>query len=105
MGMRYAMLIIKYWKRESAERKELSNQKSIKILGEEEKYKYLGILEADTIKQAEMKETIRKYLWRTRKLLEIKNNKKNSRDLKRFTVTQTPRNVKQYVKNLQKNNI
>ena len=37
-------------------------------------YKYLGILEMDTIKQAEMKEKkIRKeYLRRTRKLLETK---------------------------------
>ena len=34
---------------------ELSNQEKIKILGEKEKYKYLGILEADSIKQVEMK--------------------------------------------------
>ncbi len=38
-----------------------------------ETYKYLGILEADTIKQVEMKEKIQKeYLRRTRKLLETK---------------------------------
>ena len=38
-----------------------------------ETYKYLGILEADTIKQVEMKDIIKKeYLRRTRKLLEIK---------------------------------
>ena len=36
-------------------------------------YKYLGILEADTIKQVEIKEKINKeYLRRTGKLLDIK---------------------------------
>ena len=43
-----------------------------------ETYKYLGILEADTIKQAEMKEKIQKeYLRRTRKLLETKLDSRN----------------------------
>ena len=52
---------------------ELPNQDKIKTLAEKETYKYLGILEADTIKQVEMKAKILKeYLWRTRKLLEIK---------------------------------
>ena len=52
---------------------ELPNQDKISTLGEKEMYKYLGILEADTIKQVEMKEKIKKeYLRRTRKLLEIK---------------------------------
>ena len=38
----------------------------------------MGILEADTIKQAEMKEKIQKeYLRRTRKLLETKLNSRN----------------------------
>ena len=41
-------------------------------------YKYLGILEADTIKQVQMKEMIRKeYLRRTRKLLEKKLSSRN----------------------------
>ena len=35
---------------------ELPNQNKIRTLGEKETYKYLGILEADTIKQMEMKE-------------------------------------------------
>ena len=39
---------------------ELQNREIIKVLGEKENYKYLGILEADTIKQAEMKEKISK---------------------------------------------
>ena len=43
------------------------------MLGEKETYKYLGIFEADTIKQVEMKEKIKKeYLKRTRKLPETK---------------------------------
>ena len=48
----------------------LSNQEKIRIPGEKETFKYLGISESDTIKQVEMK----KYLRRTRKLLEISKN-------------------------------
>ena len=49
---------------------ELSNQDKIWTLGENETYKYLGILEADTIKQVEMKDKIQKeYLRRTRNYL------------------------------------
>ena len=52
---------------------ELPNQNKIRTLGENETYKYLGIFEADIIKQVEMKNKIQKeYLRRTRKLLEIK---------------------------------
>ncbi len=52
---------------------ELPNHDKIKTLEENETYKYLGILEADTIKQVQMKDTIRKeYLRRTRKFLETK---------------------------------
>ena len=51
----------------------LPNQDKIRMLGEKETYKYLGILEADTIKQVEMKEKIKKeQRRRTRKLLETK---------------------------------
>ena len=57
---------------------ELPNQDKIKTLAEKEMYKYLGILEADTIKQVEMKEKIKKeYLKRTRKLLETKLSCRN----------------------------
>ena len=43
------------------------------MLREKEKYKYLGILEVDTIKQVEMKEKIKKeYLRIMRKLPETK---------------------------------
>ena len=51
---------------------EIPNQEKIRMLGEKETYKYAGILEAGTIKQAEMKEKIKKeYLRKTKKLLEI----------------------------------
>ena len=48
----------------------LPNQEKIRMLGEKETYKYLGILEADTIKQMKMKEKKKfkkEYLMRTRK--------------------------------------
>ena len=45
----------------------IQNQDNIRMLAENETYKYLGILKADTIKQAEMKDKIQKeYLRRTR---------------------------------------
>ena len=42
------------------ERIELPNKEKIRTHREKENYKYLGILEADTIEQAEMKEKILK---------------------------------------------
>ena len=60
-------------KRHITDRMELPNQDKIRTLGEKKTYKYLDILEADTIKQVEMKDQIQKeYLRRTRKLLETK---------------------------------
>ena len=57
---------------------ELPNQYKIRMLAENETYKYLGILEADTIKQVEMKNKIQEeYLRRTRKLLETKLSSRN----------------------------
>ena len=56
----------------------LLNQDKIRTLGEKETYKYLGILEADTMKQVETKENIKKvYLRSTRKLLETKLSGRN----------------------------
>ena len=49
------MPIMKIGKRESMIGIEQSNQECIRTLDEKEYYKYLGILEADTIKQAGMK--------------------------------------------------
>ena len=38
------------WKRQTMEGIELPNQERIRTFGEKENYKYLGILEVDTIK-------------------------------------------------------
>ena len=57
---------------------ELPNHDKIRTLEEKETYKYLGILEADTIKQVQMKDIIwKKYLRRTRKLQETKLSSRN----------------------------
>ena len=65
-------------KRHLTDGMELPNQDNIRTLVENETYKYLGILEADTIKQVEMKDKIQKeYLRRTRKLLETKLSNRN----------------------------
>ena len=56
----------------------LLSQDKIRTPGEKETYKYFGILEADTIKQVEMKVKIKKeYLRRIKKLLEIKLSSRN----------------------------
>ena len=47
-------------KRKTMEWTELPNLESIRNLREKENYKYLEILEADTIKQTEMTERVRK---------------------------------------------
>ena len=73
-----AMLVMKSGKRHTTDGMELPNQDKMRTLGENEIYKYLGILEADTIKQMEMKDKIQKeYLRRTRKLLERKLSSRN----------------------------
>ena len=57
---------------------ELPNPVKIRTLEENETYKYLGFLKADTIKQVQMKDTMRKeYLRRTRKVLETKLSSRN----------------------------
>ena len=55
-----AMLFIKSRKRHMTDEMELPNHDKIRTLEENETYKYLGILEADTIKQVQMKDTIRR---------------------------------------------
>ena len=79
LGMKkYAMFVMKSGKRHMTDGIELPNHDKIRTLGEEETYKYLGILEDDTIKQVEMKDKIRKeYFRRTRKLLETKRSSRN----------------------------
>ena len=72
------MLVMKSGKRHLTDGMELQSQDKITTLGEKETYKYLGILEADTIKQVEMKDNIKKeYLRRTRKLLQTKLSSRN----------------------------
>ena len=73
-----AMLVMKSGKRHRTDGMELPNQDKIRTLTENETYKYLGFLEADTIKQVQMKDKIQKeYLRRTRKLLETKLSSRN----------------------------
>ena len=63
-----AMLVMKSGKRHMTDGMELPNLERIRTHEENETYKYLGILEADIIKQVQMKDMIRKeYLRRTRK--------------------------------------
>ena len=49
-----AVFVIKSGKRHLTDGIELPDQDKIRTLAESEHYKYLGILEADTIKQVEM---------------------------------------------------
>ena len=73
-----ALLVMKSGKTHLTDGIEQPNQDKIRMLAENETYKYLGILEADTIKQVEMKNKIQKeYLRRTRKLLETKLSRRN----------------------------
>ena len=73
-----AIMIMKIGKRHLTGGMEIPSQDKIRTLGGKETNKYLGILEADTIKQVEMKEKIKnKYLKRTRKLLETKLSRRN----------------------------
>ena len=48
------LLVMKSGKRHLMDEMELTNQENIRTLREKETYKYLGILEAVTIKQVEM---------------------------------------------------
>ena len=54
------MLVMKSGKRHTTDGIELPNQNKMGKLGENETYKYLEILEADTIKQVQMKDEIQK---------------------------------------------
>ena len=73
------MLLMQCRKSEIMQGIELPNQGRIRTFREKENYKYLGILETDTIKQAEMKEKgfKKEYLWRTRKQRKTKPCRRN----------------------------
>ena len=67
-----AMFVIKRDKRHLTEGVELPNQDKIR---ENKTYKYVSILEVDTIKKVQIKDKIRKeYPRRTRKLFETKRS-------------------------------
>ena len=73
-----AMLVMKSGKRHTTDGIELPNQDNIRTPGENDACKYLGILEADTVKQVQMKDKIQKeYLRRTRKLLDTRPSRRN----------------------------
>ena len=73
-----AMLVMKSGKRQLTDGMEQPNQDKIETLAEKETYKYLGIVEANSIKQVEMKEKIQKeYLKRSIKLFETKLKSRN----------------------------
>ena len=55
-----AMLVMKSGKRHMTDGMKIPNHDKIRTPGENETYKYLGIVEAETIKQVEMKDKIRK---------------------------------------------
>ena len=75
---KFTLLVMKSGKRHLTDEIELPHQDKIRTLAENETNKYLGILEADTIKQVEMKNKIQKeYLRRTRKLIETKHSSRN----------------------------
>ena len=68
-----AMLVMKSGKRHMTDGMELPNHDKIRTLGEEETYKYLGILEADT-----------KWKWNTR------SGKNISEELENFSRQNSP---------------
>ena len=73
-----AMLVMESGKRHMTDGMELPNHDKIRTPGENKTYKNLSILEANTIKQVEMKDKIQKEnLRRTRKLLETKLSGRN----------------------------
>ena len=54
------MIVMKRGKRHITDGMEPPNQDKIRTLGKKEMYKYLGIMEADTITQVKMKDKIQK---------------------------------------------
>ena len=73
-----AKLVLKRGKVIKSEGIKFSDNRKMRSLDENEEYKYLGILQADQIKQKEMKERVgNEYKRRVRKLLETKLNGQN----------------------------
>ena len=57
---KYTILKMKSRKRQITDGMKLPNQGKIRTLGEKEKVKYLGILEADSLKHAEMEKNLKR---------------------------------------------
>ena len=73
---KFTLLIMR--KRRTIERTELSIKERISTLGEKEPYKYLEIVEADTVRQVEMEEkTIKEHLKKAIEFLEVKLSSRN----------------------------
>ena len=73
------MLVMKKGKYAKSDGIKLPNEKEIQEIDLEKGYKYLGVLEADVIKDKDMKEKIEKeYVRRVRKILKSKLNGMNS---------------------------
>ena len=69
------MIVLKRGKLVQSDGINMPDGEMLKALEEGDNYKYLGVLEADTIKHQTMKETVRKeYLRRVRKVLGSKLN-------------------------------
>ena len=90
-----ALLVMKYGKQHLTDGIELPNQDKIRTLAENETYKYLRILVADTIQQIEKKDKIQKeYLRRLRKL----ETKLSSRNLIKWINTRAVRYTGPFLK-------
>ena len=83
-----AMPIGKRGKRRRTEGIKLPNQDKVRKLGEKETYKYLGILEVDTIKHVEMKGKIKRIPQENEKVLETKLHWRNF--MKRINIWAVP---------------
>ena len=72
------VLVMKKGKLIHSEGIEMPSGDRIKEIDADNGYKYLGILEADDIKDTEMKEKIRsEYVWRVKKILKSHLNSRN----------------------------
>ena len=70
----------KKWTKTNNGRNRIAKSRKIRMFEEKENYQYMGIFEADIIKQADMKEyIIKEYTGQTRKVLET-NQKSHQRN-------------------------
>jgi hypothetical protein len=73
-----AMVVMRRGRMVESKGIDLPNEETIKVLEENEEYKYLGILKCDKLKSGEMKEILRnEYFRRMKKILKSKLNAGN----------------------------